>query len=63
MPAAQPTRPRAWLALVLLLLASFAASAIGGLATAANVRSWYPTLAKPDWNPPSWVFGPVWTVL
>jgi len=63
MPAAQPARPRAWLALGLLLLASFAASAIGGLATAANVRTWYPTLVKPDWNPPSWVFGPVWTLL
>lgn len=56
-------QPRAWLALIGLLLASFTASAIGGLATAANVRSWYPTLTKPEWNPPAWVFGPVWTLL
>lgn len=52
-----------WLALTLFLAASFAAAAIGGSATAASVREWYPTLAKPPWNPPSWVFGPAWTVL
>jgi len=52
-----------WVALTLFLLASFAAAAIGGSATAASVRDWYPTLTKPPWNPPSWVFGPAWTVL
>jgi tryptophan-rich sensory protein len=39
---------------------------VGGLAGAATdsgVRDWYPTLTKPSFNPPSWVFGPVWTVL
>lgn len=25
--------------------------------------TWYSTLIKPDWAPPSWLFGPVWTVL
>ena len=24
---------------------------------------WYDSIQKPDWNPPSWIFGPVWTVL
>jgi len=28
-----------------------------------NTYNWYSTLLKPTWAPPSWVFGPVWTVL
>lgn len=28
-----------------------------------NTYSWYAQLAKPSWAPPSWLFGPVWTVL
>ena len=31
--------------------------------TMQSVQTWYPTLAKPAWNPPAAVFGPVWTVL
>ncbi len=52
-----------WLALLGFLAASFAAAAIGGAATAEHVRTWYPTLAKPSWTPPGWVFGPAWTLL
>ncbi len=37
--------------------------AVGGLATTTGVREWYPSLAKPAFTPPSWLFGPVWTVL
>lgn len=36
---------------------------IGGVMTAKSVRGWYLTLRKPSWNPPSWLFGPVWTTL
>ena len=51
------------LALAAFILAAFAAGAIGSAATFENVRTWYPTIAKPSWTPPSWVFGPVWTCL
>lgn len=40
-----------------------AISAIGGWVTADSVGSWYRTLQKPDFNPPDWVFAPVWTLL
>lgn len=36
---------------------------VSGYSTAQGVRDWYPTLIKPSFNPPAWVFGPVWTVL
>lgn len=37
--------------------------ALGGWVTAASVKDWYPTLRKPSFNPPDWLFGPVWTFL
>lgn len=39
------------------------AGLIGSLATFQNVKTWYPTLVKPSFNPPAWLFGPVWTLL
>lgn len=37
--------------------------AAGGLITAPQIETWYATLDKPGFTPPSWVFGPVWTLL
>ncbi len=45
------------------LLLPGGAAAIGGAVTAPGVADWYPTLRKPDFTPPSRVFGPAWSVL
>jgi len=51
------------LGLAAFLLVCLVVSGIGGLVTATSVGGWYATLNKPVFNPPNWVFGPVWTVL
>lgn len=55
--------PGFWLPLALLLLLVFAIAGIGGAVTTTSVNGWYQTLAKPSFNPPDWIFGPVWTAL
>lgn len=39
------------------------AGIIGSLFTIAEIPTWYATLSVPSWQPPSWLFGPVWTTL
>jgi tryptophan-rich sensory protein len=51
---------RRWLALAGWLLLCFTAAAFGGLFMPGE---WYASLKKPSWNPPGWIFGPVWTAL
>ena len=49
--------------LVLFIAACFVAAGAGAVFTCSSVSNWYPTLRKPSWNPPAWIFRPVWTVL
>ena len=52
-----------YLSLFLILLITFTASAIGGFVTSIYKEPWYSEIILPNFNPPSWVFGPVWTML
>ncbi len=36
---------------------------MSGIATQSGVKTWFPTLIKPSFNPPSWLFAPVWSLL
>jgi benzodiazapine receptor len=52
-----------YLSLVLILLITSIASAIGGFTTASFKEPWYSGIVLPSFNPPSWVFAPIWTTL
>lgn len=54
---------RSTLICLAVLITVLASAAIGGIATGPGVRDWYPSLNKPTWTPPPWLFGPVWTLL
>jgi len=52
-----------YLSLVIILLVTFIAPIIGSYATATFKEPWYSEIILPSFNPPSWVFAPVWTIL
>ena len=52
-----------YLSLLLILFITFIASGIGGFVTSSFKEPWYSAIILPSFNPPSWVFAPVWTVL
>ena len=52
-----------WIALIVSIIIAFGAAAVGGLSTSKSIPTWYGGLRKPWFNPPDWVFGPVWAVL
>lgn len=58
----RPRHPSRWPLLLLLLGLCYAVAAVGAVA-AGDAGSVYGSLDRPGWAPPSWLFGPVWTVL
>lgn len=58
-----PSRWRRRLQDAAMIVAPLVVGGIGGLLTSGQIATWYRTLHRPDWNPPDWVFAPVWTTL
>ncbi|MBL8816573.1 MAG: tryptophan-rich sensory protein [Planctomyces sp.] len=52
-----------WVGLVLSVAVCIGAAGLGSAATTPEIGGWYQTIVKPTWNPPSWLFAPVWTTL
>lgn len=55
--------PQRWFALAVIALMVFAIGWAGSAATLPKIPTWYASLTKPSFNPPPWVFGPVWSTL
>jgi translocator protein len=54
---------RTWLVLFGFVALCVGAGLAASFATMQSVVEWYPTLQKPSWTPPNWLFGPMWTLL
>jgi len=59
----RPKESRNLVGLFAFIVICLIISGIGGAITASSVETWYQALEKPIFNPPDWVFAPVWTLL
>ena len=51
------------LKIVLVIVVCVTIGYLSGMVTRDSITTWYPTLVKPVFNPPNWIFAPVWTLL
>ena len=49
--------------IVICVLICVGLGSASGFSTVSAIAGWYQSIQKPSWNPPNWLFGPVWTVL
>lgn len=52
-----------WLRLLISITIPLVVGSSASFFTVTGLGSWYSSIQKPSWNPPNWVFGPVWTTL
>lgn len=56
-------KKESWVKLVIAILVCQLAGLAGAIYTSGSLTTWYATLAKPLFNPPNWIFAPVWITL
>lgn len=52
-----------WGKLIICLVSPYVTGVLSSSLSMASLQSWYPALVKPWFNPPGWIFAPVWTIL
>ncbi|MFX1598861.1 MAG: TspO/MBR family protein [Promethearchaeota archaeon] len=52
-----------WIKAPVSIISSLLIGFAGNIFNFESLETWYPTLIKPDWTPPNWIFAPVWSTL
>jgi len=54
---------KTYLRILICVVICLAVGYLSSITTQSSIKTWYPTIEKPIFNPPNWVFAPVWTLL